>query len=71
MEYEYHNRGRCISCKQIIWTTDLTCGTQCACTNAWIGSSSQINIESITDEEFISQIKIEFNIDEEIILIGI
>jgi len=73
MNYYYCNRGKCSSCSQIMWTTELSTSNECSCYQGLVSCnpSSSINIVDITDEEFIEAIKLEHGFTEDIVLIKI
>lgn len=75
MNYYYYNRGKCSSCSEIIWTTELFSSVECSCYNSLLSynPSQSLNIIDISNEEFINAIKQEHSIkeEEEIVLIKI
>ena len=68
-DYTYYNRGKCISCKEIIWNTHPSSSINCSCGESTITPTTTNNVEIITDEEFIEVIKTEFPLLGEVNLI--
>lgn len=60
MNYYYGNRGKCERCGQIVWNTSKSTGIICKCGLCLLTDTEEINITSITDEEFIDAIKKEY-----------
>ena len=63
--YKYYKRGKCQSCNDVLWTTDLESSVVCSCTEALITRYTIQNCSSITDEEHIAAIIIDFKLNND------
>lgn len=66
--YSYYNRGKCVSCNQVIWNTSPLNSVQCQCNSAFLSYSTSTNITNVEDDEFILSIQEELNTQENIVL---
>lgn len=68
MEYEYQHRAKCTKCNEVIWINHNNTPVVCSCYQSKLcpDEGDCVNTTTITDEEFKTTLRLEFNIPNNI-----